>query len=106
MLNGIFVFIVVLVHGVIVFGAAALLRFDVTMAAVASQANIGGSLHVLAFAQTCVQLGQMISVSTARSVKLRSTVVIRQERPQVYFQARLYHVLLTLPLPWSCVWLE
>jgi len=48
----IFVVIVVAVHGLIVFGSAALLRLDVALAAVASQANIGGSTSALALAKS------------------------------------------------------
>lgn len=48
----VFVVVVVLVHGVIVFGSARLLGFDSAMAAVASQANIGGSTSALALARS------------------------------------------------------
>ena len=41
----------ILVHGVIVFGLALLLRLDLGMAAVASQANIGGGTTALALAR-------------------------------------------------------
>jgi uncharacterized membrane protein len=47
-----FVSVVILVHGAVVFGAAALLRFGPEMAAVASQANIGGSTSALALARS------------------------------------------------------
>ncbi len=47
-----FVGIVVGIHGFVVFGAARLLRFDPAMAAVASQANIGGSTSALALARS------------------------------------------------------
>jgi uncharacterized membrane protein len=47
-----FVTILVAVHGLVVFGAAALLRFDLSMAAVASQANIGGGTSALALARS------------------------------------------------------
>jgi uncharacterized membrane protein len=42
----------VLVHGFVVFGAARLLRIDVDIAAVASQANVGGSTSALALARS------------------------------------------------------
>ena len=48
----IFVSTIVLVHGLIVFGLAALLRLDPVMAAVASQANIGGGTSALALARS------------------------------------------------------
>ncbi|MCZ6596067.1 MAG: DUF819 family protein [Planctomycetota bacterium] len=48
----IFVFIVVGVHGVVAFGAAALLRAPPEVAAVASQANIGGGTSALALARS------------------------------------------------------
>jgi uncharacterized membrane protein len=48
----VFVAVVVTVHGLLVFVAAWLLRFDPTMAAVASQANIGGSTSALALARS------------------------------------------------------
>lgn len=41
----------ILVHGLVVFGLALLLRFDVDAAAVASQANIGGGTTALALAR-------------------------------------------------------
>ena len=47
-----FVTVIVLVHGVIVFGIGTLLRVDPTMIAVASQANIGGSTSALALAKS------------------------------------------------------
>ena len=47
----IFVVITVLVHGAIVFGLARLLRLDIDVAAVASQANIGGGTTALALAR-------------------------------------------------------
>jgi uncharacterized membrane protein len=47
-----FVTVVVLVHGITVFGAARLLGFDVATAAVASQANIGGGTTALALARS------------------------------------------------------
>ncbi len=47
-----FVGIVVVVHGCVVFGLARLLRFEPEMAAVASQANIGGSTSALALARS------------------------------------------------------
>ena len=46
------VVITVTVHGLIVFGAARLLRLDMDTAAVASQANIGGSSSALALAKS------------------------------------------------------
>ncbi|MGB3801080.1 MAG: DUF819 family protein [Lewinella sp.] len=48
----ILVVVIVLVHGVIVFGAARLFRLDIDVAAVASQANIGGSSSALALAKS------------------------------------------------------
>ena len=48
----VFAAVVVGVHGLIVFGSAALLRLDPAMAAVASQANIGGSTSALALARS------------------------------------------------------
>ncbi len=50
-----FVGVVVALHGLIVFGAARLLRFDPEMAAVASQANIGGGTSALALARSLVR---------------------------------------------------
>jgi uncharacterized membrane protein len=47
-----FVVIVVLVHGVVVFTGARLLRIDPAVAAVASQANIGGGTSALALARS------------------------------------------------------
>jgi uncharacterized membrane protein len=44
--------IVVVVHGLFVFGAAWLFRFDLDLAAIASQANIGGSPSALALARS------------------------------------------------------
>jgi uncharacterized membrane protein len=44
--------VVIVVHGSIQFGLAALLRLDVNMAAVASQANIGGGTSALALARS------------------------------------------------------
>jgi len=41
----------ILVHGLLVFGVAALFRLDVDTAAVASQANIGGGTTALALAR-------------------------------------------------------
>ena len=48
--------ITVLVHGVVAFGGARLLRLDPAMAAVASQANVGGATSALACARS---LGRM-----------------------------------------------
>jgi uncharacterized membrane protein len=47
-----FVSVLIVVHGSIQFGLAALLRLDVNMAAVASQANIGGGTSALALARS------------------------------------------------------
>jgi uncharacterized membrane protein len=47
-----FVAIVVLVHGLITFGAGALLKQDPVLSAVASQANIGGGTSALAVARS------------------------------------------------------
>lgn len=47
-----FVTITVIVHGLIIFGGAATLRLDRDMAAVASQANIGGGTSALALARS------------------------------------------------------
>ena len=47
-----FAAIIVAVHGLIVFAAAWLLRLDLSMAAVASQANIGGGTSALALARS------------------------------------------------------
>ncbi len=47
-----FVCIVLGVHGVLVFGGAALLRLDFDVAAVASQANVGGGTSALALARS------------------------------------------------------
>ena len=47
-----FVGIVLAVHGTVVFSVARLLRLDPAMAAVASQANIGGSTSALALARS------------------------------------------------------
>ena len=44
--------VIVLVHGVLVFGAAAIFKLDMDVAAVASQANIGGSSSALALAKS------------------------------------------------------
>jgi uncharacterized membrane protein len=48
----IFAGVTVLVHGVITFGAAWILRLDRDAAAVASQANVGGSTSALALARS------------------------------------------------------
>jgi uncharacterized membrane protein len=47
-----FVVVLILVHGAIVFGFAAVARYDADMAAVASQANIGGGTSALALARS------------------------------------------------------
>ena len=47
-----FVVVVVVVHGLIVYGGAALARLDPAMASVASQANIGGGTTALALARS------------------------------------------------------
>ncbi|MFT4538727.1 MAG: putative membrane protein [Planctomycetota bacterium] len=47
-----FVVVVVLVHGLIVYGAAALFRIDAVTASIASQANIGGGTSALALARS------------------------------------------------------
>ena len=47
----VFVVVAVLIHGVVVFGVAVLLRLDPDIAAVASQANIGGAGSALALAR-------------------------------------------------------
>lgn len=47
-----FASVLVLVHGVITFGAARLLRMDLDAAAVASQANVGGATTALALARS------------------------------------------------------
>jgi uncharacterized membrane protein len=47
-----FASITVLVHGVVTFTAARLLRMDLDMAAVASQANVGGGTSALALARS------------------------------------------------------
>jgi uncharacterized membrane protein len=47
-----FTAVTVLVHGIIVFGAAWLFRMDLDGAAVASQANVGGSTSALALAKS------------------------------------------------------
>ncbi len=49
---GVFVVILVGIHGAFVFTAARLLRFDLATAAVASQANIGGGTSALALARS------------------------------------------------------
>ena len=48
----VFTFTIVVVHGAITFGAARLLRLDVDIAAVASQANVGGGTSALALARS------------------------------------------------------
>jgi len=48
----VFTFVLVIVHGSITFGAAWLLRMDVDIAAVASQANVGGGTSALALARS------------------------------------------------------
>jgi uncharacterized membrane protein len=49
---GIFVVVLVAIHGLTVFGAARLFHFDLATAAVASQANIGGGTSALALARS------------------------------------------------------
>jgi uncharacterized membrane protein len=49
---GVFVLVLVSVHGTVVFGAARLLKADLETAAVASQANIGGGTSALALARS------------------------------------------------------
>ena len=49
---GVFVVVLVSVHGLVVFGAAWLLKADLETAAVASQANIGGGTSALALARS------------------------------------------------------
>ena len=48
----VFTLTIVVVHGLITFGAARLLRLDVDIAAVASQANVGGGTSALALARS------------------------------------------------------
>lgn len=48
----VFTLMIVLVHGFVTFGAARLLRLDVDIAAVASQANVGGGTSALALARS------------------------------------------------------
>ncbi len=48
----VFTFVLVVVHGTITFGAAWVLRLDVDIAAVASQANVGGGTSALALARS------------------------------------------------------
>lgn len=48
----VFTFVLVAVHGLITFGAAWILRMDVDIAAVASQANVGGGTSALALARS------------------------------------------------------
>jgi uncharacterized membrane protein len=47
-----FATITVFVHGVVIFGVAAAARMDLDSAAVASQANVGGSTSALALAKS------------------------------------------------------
>jgi len=49
---GVLVGTTVLIHGLVVFGAAAVLKLDPAVAAVASQANIGGGTSALALARS------------------------------------------------------
>lgn len=49
---GVFVVVLVSVHGTVVFGAARILKADLETAAVASQANIGGGTSALALARS------------------------------------------------------
>ncbi|MFV1987268.1 MAG: DUF819 domain-containing protein [Gemmatimonadota bacterium] len=48
----VFTLVLVIVHGTITFGAAWILRLDVDIAAVASQANVGGGTSALALARS------------------------------------------------------
>ena len=48
----VFVILVLLIHGLVIFGGGALLKVDPTLTAVASQANIGGSTSALALARS------------------------------------------------------
>ena len=48
----VFTFTIVVVHGFVTFGAARLLRLDVDIATVASQANVGGGTSALALARS------------------------------------------------------
>jgi uncharacterized membrane protein len=48
----VFTLVIIVVHGVITFGVARLFKMDLDMAAVASQANIGGSTSALALARS------------------------------------------------------
>lgn len=48
----VFTFTIIVVHGFVTFGAARLLRLDVDIAAVASQANVGGGTSALALARS------------------------------------------------------
>ena len=48
----VFTFVLVIVHGLVTFGAAWALRMDVDIAAVASQANVGGGTSALALARS------------------------------------------------------
>ncbi len=47
-----FAFVVVAIHGLVCFGGARLLRVDLTVASVASQANVGGGTTALALARS------------------------------------------------------
>ena len=48
----VFTLVIVVVHGFITFGAARLLKLDIDIAAVASQANIGGAASALALSRS------------------------------------------------------
>jgi len=48
----VFTLVLVIVHGIVTFGAAWLLRMDVDIASVASQANVGGGTSALALARS------------------------------------------------------
>ena len=48
----VFTLVLIIVHGFITFGAARLLKLDVDIAAVASQANIGGAASALALSRS------------------------------------------------------
>lgn len=49
---GVFTVIIVIVHGLVVFGVGGLLRFDWDVIAIASQANVGGASSAMALAKS------------------------------------------------------